>query len=80
LGVSAANTRALAPSTSSLATMQAMARMAYQTSGVVHVVVARAPGIVESARGVAARAAVAVTVDLMARTVRVRFDGQASPH
>jgi hypothetical protein len=60
--------------------MQAMARMAHQTCGVVHVVVARESGIVESARGVAARAGVAVTVDLMARTVRVRFDGQASHH
>jgi hypothetical protein len=58
--------------------MQAMARMAHQTSGVVHVVVAREPGIVESARAVAARVGVVVTVDLMARTVRVRFDGHAS--
>lgn len=51
--------------------------MAQQTHSVIHVVVPREAGIVDSARGVAARARVAVTVDLMPRSVRVRFDGLA---
>jgi hypothetical protein len=57
--------------------MEAMARMAQQSDSVIHVVVPREPGIVDSARSLAARAGVAVTVDLMAHTVRVRFDGLA---
>ncbi len=64
------------PSSSSLATLEAMARLAAQSATVVHVVVAREPGIVDRARGLANALGVDVQVDLMPRTVRLRFDGQ----
>jgi hypothetical protein len=57
-------------------TLEAMARMARQTGSVVHVVVKREPGIVENARVVANHAGVEVSIDLMACTVRARFDGR----
>jgi hypothetical protein len=56
-----------------------MARLAHQTQSVVHVVVPREQGVVESARGLAHIAGVEVGVDLMAVTVRCRFDGQVRP-
>jgi hypothetical protein len=56
-------------------TFEAMARMARATASVVHVVVQREPGVVENARAIAHDAGVAISVDLMAFTARVRFDG-----
>jgi hypothetical protein len=56
-------------------TIDAMARMARQTRSVVHLVLPREPGIVENARVVAYYAGVDVSVDELARTVRLRFDG-----
>jgi len=51
-----------------------MARLARQTGLVVHLVVDREPGVVENAREVAYLAGVDLNVDVMARTVRLRFD------
>jgi uncharacterized membrane protein AbrB (regulator of aidB expression) len=62
----------------SLATLDAMALLARQTGSVVHVVLAREPGAVEHARAVAKQAGLDVSVDIMARTVRVRFAGAAT--
>lgn len=50
-----------------------MATLAHETRLVVHVVLPRAPGVVEHAREVARRAAVECYADIRARTVRVRF-------
>jgi hypothetical protein len=61
----------------SLATLEAHARLARDTGLVVHVVVPRAAGVVAHARTVAARLALAVSVDLRAYSVRVRFDPAA---
>ena len=55
-------------------TMEAMARLARRTGLVVHLVVEREPGVVENAREVAYLAGVDVSVDVMARTARLRFD------
>ena len=52
-----------------------MAVLAHQTGSAVHVVLAREPGVVEHARNVARTTGVQVSVDLMAFSVRVRFDG-----
>jgi len=57
-----------------LDTIDAMARLARQTGLVVHLVVDREPGVVENAREVAYLAGVDLNVDVMARTVRLRFD------
>jgi hypothetical protein len=59
----------------SLDTLEAMARLASQTASVIHVVVPRAARVVESARAIARNAGVDLTVDLMACTVRARFEG-----
>jgi hypothetical protein len=59
-------------------TLEAMARMARATASVVHVVVQREPGVVENARVMAHDAGVAISVDLMAFTARVRFDGTSA--
>jgi hypothetical protein len=64
-------------SRSGLGTLDAMAVLARQTGSVVHVVLAREPGAVEHARAVAREAGLDVSVDLMARTIRVRFAGTA---
>jgi len=69
-------TRALYPSLSTLATLEAMALLASQTASVIHVVVPREPGVVDSARRLARQAGVELLVDLLPRTARVRFDGQ----
>jgi hypothetical protein len=53
-----------------------MAHLAQHTRCVVHVVVAREPGVVEHAREAGRRAGVRVSADLRAFTVRVRFDGR----
>jgi hypothetical protein len=58
--------------------LDAMAMLARQTGSVVHVVLAREPGAVEHARAVAKRAGVDISLDLTARSVRVRFDGCAT--
>jgi len=55
-----------------------MASMACQTASVVHVVVARRPGLIDRAHAFAQFAGVGVSVDAMATTVRVRFDGTSS--
>jgi hypothetical protein len=55
-----------------------MAHMAQATASIVHVVVRREPGVVENARVVAYDAGVAVSVDLMPVTARVRFDGTSA--
>jgi hypothetical protein len=60
---------------SSLATVEAMARLATQTASVSHVGVPRAPHVVESAHAIARNAGVHLTVDLMAFTVGAQFDG-----
>jgi hypothetical protein len=69
-------TRALHPSSSTLATLEAMALLASQTASVIHVVVPREPGVVNNARRLARQADVELCVDLLPRTARVRFDGQ----
>jgi hypothetical protein len=68
-----------APSRSSLATLEAMALLARQTASVIHVVVPRERGVVESARRLAQHADLKVCVDMLPRTVRVRYDGQLKP-
>ena len=60
-----------------LGTLDAMASLARQTGSVVHVVVAREPGAAEHARWAAAAAGVPVSLDLMAGSLRARFDGRA---
>jgi predicted RecB family endonuclease len=70
--------RALEPSSSTLATLEAMALLASQSVSVIHVVVPREPGVVDSARRLASHAGVELSVDLLPRTVRLRFDGQLS--
>jgi hypothetical protein len=55
-----------------------MATLARRTSSVVHVVVSRQPGAADRARRAAAAAGVSVSVDLMAASVRARFDGRAA--
>jgi len=70
--------RALRPSASTLATLEAMALLARQTVSVIHVVVPREPGVVDNARRLASRVGVELCVDLLPRTVRLRFDGQLS--
>jgi len=59
---------------SALDGLDAMARMARESGMVTHVVVPRAPGVVEHARCVALGEGVAASVDLRAWSVRVRFD------
>jgi hypothetical protein len=61
--------------TNALATVVAMADLASQTGSVVHVVVARRPGIVDHARTVAARAGLDVSIDLLPYSIRVRLSG-----
>jgi hypothetical protein len=63
--------------TNALATVAAMADLARQTGSVVHVVVARRPGIVDHARAVAARAGLDVSIDLLPHSIRVRLSGPA---
>jgi hypothetical protein len=58
-----------------LASLEAMASMASQTGSVIHVVVARGPGLVDHARNLAEQAGLGISVDLMASSIRVRFDG-----
>jgi hypothetical protein len=76
LNVTQVAPRTVAPASSSVATLEAMARLSRQTASIVHVVVPREPGVVENARQLADLAGVELCVDLMAVTVRVRFDGQ----
>jgi hypothetical protein len=71
-------TRAVHPSSNTLATLEAMAVLARQTASVIHVVVPREPGVVDNARRLASWAGVEVCVDLLPRTARLRFDGQLS--
>jgi hypothetical protein len=61
-----------------LGTLEAMANLALQTASVVHVVLARRPGVADRARTVAQVAGIRVTVDVTANTVRARFDGRPS--
>jgi sugar/nucleoside kinase (ribokinase family) len=70
--------RALQPSSSTLATLGAMALLASRTASVIHVVVPREPGVVDTARRLAHQAGVEFSVDLLPRTARVRFDGLLS--
>lgn len=51
-----------------------MARLARESGMVAHVLLPRAPGVVEHARRAALREGVAASVDLRAVSVRVRFD------
>ena len=71
-------TRAVYPSSSTLATLEAMAGLASHTASVIHVVVPREPGVVDNARRLASQAGVEVCVDLLPRTARLRFDGRLS--
>jgi hypothetical protein len=50
-----------------------MAQLARQTGSVVHVVIAREPGVVEHARRVARATGIEMSADLMAHSIRVRF-------
>jgi hypothetical protein len=70
--------RALQPSSSTLATLDAMVLLASRTASVIHVVVPREPGVVDTARRLAHQAGIELSVDLLPRTARVRFDGQLS--
>lgn len=58
-----------------LEALEAMAAFARRSGSVVHVVVARQPGAAEHARRAAAAAGVPVRLDLMAGSMRARFDG-----
>jgi pyruvoyl-dependent arginine decarboxylase (PvlArgDC) len=58
-----------------LGALDAMAAFARRSGSVVHVVVAREPGTTDYARRAAAAAGVAVSIDLMAGSLRARFDG-----
>jgi hypothetical protein len=62
----------------SLDTLDAMAGLACRTRSVVHVVVAREPGVVEHARAAARAVGLDVSVDLLPHTIRVRYAGPAS--
>ena len=53
--------------------LTAMARLASENNLTLHVVVPRAPGVVECARRVALEAGLACAVSLRAHTVRARF-------
>ena len=68
----------LHPSSSTLATLEAMALLSSKSASVIHVVVPREPGVVENARRLASRVGVDLCVDLLPRTVRVRFEGRLS--
>ena len=57
----------------SLATLDAMAGLAGRSECVVHVVVQRAPGVVDYARAAAKAMDVDVAVDLMVHSIRARF-------
>jgi len=57
----------------SLSGVEAMARFAAESAQVVHVIVPRAPGVVEHARQTARQVGAVASVDLRARTVRIRF-------
>jgi hypothetical protein len=50
-----------------------MARLACETNLVVHVVVLRAPGVLDFARGLAQELGLDCTADLRARSMRIRF-------
>ena len=63
---------------SSLDTLDAMAGLACRTQSVVHVVVAREPGVVEHARAAARAVGLELSVDLMPHTIRVRFAGRVN--
>jgi hypothetical protein len=58
---------------SGLEQLEAMARLASERKLVVHVIVPRAPGVVEHGRRVAAAAGVECYADVRGRTVRMRF-------
>ena len=60
-----------------LAALDGMAALARRTGSVVHVVVSREAGTAEHARLAAAAAGVPVSIDLMAGSLRARFDGCA---
>jgi hypothetical protein len=55
-----------------------MAGLACRTRSVVHVVVAREPGVVEHARAAARAVGLELSVDLMPHTIRVRFAGRVN--
>ena len=58
-----------------LGVLDAMAGLARRTGSVVHVVVSRQAGAAEHVRRAAATAGVPVSVDLIAGSLRARFDG-----
>ena len=60
-----------------LGALDAMAALASRTGSVVHVVVSREPGTAEHARRAAAAEGVPVSIDLLAGSLRARFDGCA---
>jgi len=55
-----------------------MVDLARDYGSVIHVVLPREAGVVQHAREAANAIGVAVTVDLMAATIRVRLDGAAA--
>jgi hypothetical protein len=64
-------------SSDGLSTLNAMAALSRQTDSVIHVVVPRAPGVVQYAHAVADQASVDVELDLMPFTIRARFAPRA---
>ena len=62
------------PAPATLQGLEANARLARETGMVVHLMVPRAPGVVEHARAAAARQGVGGRVDLRPQSIRVRFD------
>jgi hypothetical protein len=62
------------PAPATLDGLDANARLARETGMVVHLMVAREPGVAEHARAAATREGVTTSVDLRPRSIRVRFD------
>jgi hypothetical protein len=74
--VISATTRARPRAQRDLGALDAMASLARRMGSVVHVVVPRVPGAAERAREAAAAAGVSVSVDLLAGSLRARFDAR----
>jgi hypothetical protein len=70
------STRARPRAQADLGALDAMATLARRMGSVVHVVVPRVPGAAEHAREAAAVAGVSVSLDVMAGSLRARFDAR----
>ena len=58
---------------SNLAGLDAMAQLSRDSRQVIHVVVPRAPGVVQHAREIAQRVGVDASADIRAESLRIRF-------